>query len=340
MPEAKTSVLVGTASWTDPTLIKSRRFYPKGCSSADARLRYYASKFPLVEVNSSYYALPSVENSKVWLQRTPSDFTFNVKAFRLFTGHQTNVDALPPPVRLRLPAAISAKKTVYYKDVPNELIELLWLFFIEALEPLQQAGKLGLVHFQFAPWLTYSSASREHVGECVRRLSGYTLSAEFRHQTWFSDLHREHTLRFERALNLVHTVVDAPQGFANSVAAHWDVTHPSLALVRLHGRNAATWNSKSNLASDRFNYDYSDSELEVLAGSINDLAGRVDRVHVIFNNNYEDQGQRNASTLARLLGPLESLSPRGIKRVNLAGAVTTAPTSTLDKGEDQENGQH
>ena len=301
MGEEKRFVSVGTASWTDPTLIKSRKFYPKGCSSADGRLRYYASKFPLVEVNSSYYALPSVDNSKVWSERTPSGFTFNVKAFRLFTGHQTSVDALPPPVRVRLPAAISAKKAVYYKDLPIELIDLLWLFFTEALEPLRQAGKLGLVHFQFAPWLTYSSASRKHVEECAARLSEYTLSVEFRHQTWFSDSHREHTLRFERELNLVHTVVDAPQGFANSVAAHWDVSHPALALVRLHGRNAATWNTTSNVASDRFNYDYSDSELASLAQSIDDLAGRVARVHVIFNNNYEDQGQRNASTLLRLL---------------------------------------
>ncbi len=300
MPKAN-PVLVGTASWTDPTLIKSRRFYPKGCSSADERLRYYASRFSLVEVNSSYYALPSVENSKVWVERTPSDFTFNVKAFRLFTGHQTTVDALPPPVRLRLPAAILAKKAVYYKDVPPELIDLLWLYFIEAIEPLRQAGKLGLVHFQFAPWLTYSSASRQHVEECAQRLSNYTLSVEFRHETWFSEVHRDHTLRFERALKVVHTVVDAPQGFANSVGAHWGVAHPGFALVRLHGRNAATWNTRSNVASDRFNYDYSDSELALLAGSIKDLAGHVGCVHVIFNNNYEDQGQRNASTLVRLL---------------------------------------
>ena len=299
--ESKASILVGTASWTDPTLIKSRRFYPKGCSSADSRLRYYASQFPLVEVNSSYYALPSVENSKLWAERTPADFTFNVKAFRLFTGHQTSVDALPPPVRDRLPAAVSAKKSIHYADVPAGTLDLLWQFFIEALEPLRQAGKLGLVHLQFAPWLTYTAASRRHVIECAQRLSGFTLSVEFRHQTWFSEVHRDYTLRFERELALVHTVVDAPQGFVNSVAAHWNVTHPEFALVRLHGRNAATWNSRSNVASDRFNYDYPESELSVFASSIRDLASRGPRVHVIFNNNHEDQGQRNAATLVRLL---------------------------------------
>ena len=278
-------------------MIKSRRFYPKGCSSADARLRFYSSQFPLVEVNSSYYALPSVENSKVWVERTPDNFTFNVKAFRLFTGHQTSVDALPPPVR----NGLSGKKTIHYQDVPGGMLDLLWQFFIEALEPLREAGKLGLVHFQFAPWLTYSRASRRHVAECVQRLSGYALSAEFRHQTWFNDVHRKYMLQFEREHGLVHTVVDAPQGFVNTVAAHWEITHPSFALVRLHGRNAATWNLKSAVASDRFNYDYSEPELAVLAASINELAAGVERVHVIFNNNYEDQGQRNASTLFRLL---------------------------------------
>ena len=307
MNEAGNHVLVGTASWTDPTLIKSRRFYPKGCSTAAGRLRYYASQFPLVEVNSSYYALPTIENSRVWAERTPSDFVFNVKAFRLFTGHQTSLDVLPPPIRERLPAALSGRKSIHYKDVPGELIEPLWTFFIAALEPLHEVGKLGLVHFQFAPWLTYSPASRDHVVECAQRLSGYTLSVEFRHQTWFSDKHRDYTLRFQREHRLVHTVVDAPQGFANSVAAHWDVTHPDFALVRLHGRNAATWNVKSAVASARFNYDYSDSELTTLASSIDELSNRVARVHVIFNNNYEDQGQRNAATLRRLLG----LKPAG-----------------------------
>ena len=83
------STFVGTGSWTDPTLIKSKRFYPPGCSSAEARLRFYASQFPIVEVDSSYYAMPNGSNSVLWVERTPASFTFNIKAFRLFTGHQT-----------------------------------------------------------------------------------------------------------------------------------------------------------------------------------------------------------------------------------------------------------
>ncbi|MGH6610867.1 MAG: DUF72 domain-containing protein [Burkholderiaceae bacterium] len=282
-------------------MIKSGRFYPKGCNSADKRLRYYAENFPLVEVSSSYYGLPSVANSELWAQRTPSGFTFNIKAFRLFTGHKTEVRVLPPPVRDHLPPVLSAKKSIGYRDVPEELLDLLWQFFIDALQPLQQAGKLGLVHFQFTPSLTYSEDALEYVTECRRRMSKFAMSTEFRHYSWLSREHCKRTLEFEREHDLVHTVVDAPQGFANTVRACWEVTHPGVALVRLHGRNKATWNSRSGSASDRFNYDYSDDELGELTAPIEMVAGQAPTVHVIFNNNYEDQGQRNAQTLTRLL---------------------------------------
>jgi uncharacterized protein YecE (DUF72 family) len=87
------TIAVGTASWTDPTLIASKRFYPPGCTSAEARLRFYATQFPLVEVDSSYYAMPSGSNSVIWVERTPEHFTFNIKAFRLFTGHHGSDEA-------------------------------------------------------------------------------------------------------------------------------------------------------------------------------------------------------------------------------------------------------
>ena len=111
------TIAVGTASWTDPTLIASKRFYPNGCTSAEARLRFYASQFPLVEVDSSYYAMPSASNSVLWVERTPPHFTFNIKAFRLFTGHQTDRTKLPKDIQAALPP--SDKKNLYYKDTPG-----------------------------------------------------------------------------------------------------------------------------------------------------------------------------------------------------------------------------
>ena len=296
-------VLVGTASWTDKTLIACGRFYPPGTKSAEARLRFYASRFPLVEVDSSYYAMPSPATAQLWAERTPNDFTMNVKAFRIFTGHQTSPIVLHKDIRAALPA--SAKANLYYKDVAPELRDELWRRFTLALQPLRAAGKLGLVHFQYPPWLVCNAAGRAHVAHCVERMAGHTLSIEFRHQSWFTEGQAEPTLAFERELGVVHTVVDGPQGFTNSVPAIWAVTHPAFALQRLHGRNIGTWNVKgATAASDRFNYDYPDEELGELAVPVRRLSHAALKTHVVFNNNMEDQGQRNAATLARLIAAL------------------------------------
>ena len=102
---------------------------------------------------------------------------------------------------------------------------------------------------------------------------------------------------------MVHTVVDGPQGFDNSVPAIWETTHPELAILRLHGRNQETWNQKGQTASsDRFNYDYAEAELAGLVNPILELATKVGIFQVVFNNNMEDQGQRNARTLMEILG--------------------------------------
>lgn len=295
------SIFVGTASWTDPTLIKSKRFYPPGCSSAEARLRFYASQFPIVEVDSSYYAMPSGSNSVLWVERTPADFTFNIKAFRLFTGHQTARDMFPKDMQAALPQ--NGKKNLYYKDVPDDIRAELWRRYLEAIEPLRAAGKLGAVHFQFAPWVTTAPKDMAHVAHCADVMTGYTMAVEFRNKSWFDEKHAPSTLALERERGLVNVIVDEPQGSGNSVPSVWEATNDRLALVRLHGRNHATWNIKdATSASDRFNYDYNDEELAGLADEIRRVAALVARTHVIFNNNYADQGQRNARTLMGLLG--------------------------------------
>lgn len=295
-------IQVGTASWTDKTLIGSKRFYPKGCTSAEDRLRYYASQFPMVEVDSSYYALPSARNAELWAERTPPGFRFNVKAFRILTGHQTPAQALPRDVAEALQDHFAQKKNIYYKDLPDAIRQDLWARFERGIRPLAEAGKLMAVHFQFPPWVVPSRDWHAHIEECADRMAGYQLASEFRQQTWFDDEHREATLAFERDLGFAHVVVDAPQGFKNSVPQVWQVASPKLAIVRLHGRNVETWNVKGATgASDRFNYDYSNAELEDLATRIKALAAKVELVQVIFNNNYEDQGQRNARTLQQLL---------------------------------------
>lgn len=293
-------ILIGTASWTDPSLIKTKRFYPPGCTSAEARLRYYASQFPLVEVDSSYYAMPSVSNSHLWVERTPDDFTFNVKAFRALTQHQTPIKAFPRALADALP---KGKANVYARDLPAEIVDELWGQFMAAVGPLAEAGKLGALHFQFPPWFTAKQESYDYLEEVRDRLSRFTVAIEFRHKSWFTPERREAMLAFLRQHRFVNVTVDEPQGATNSVPQIWDVTNDELALVRVHGRNEATWNIKgATAASDRFNYDYSDEELTDLAGPIQRVAGQARTTHVVFNNNYEDQGVRNAKTLMLITG--------------------------------------
>src|SRR6266487_4975264 len=107
------SILIGTSSWTDPTLVKDGNFYPSGTKSAEARLRFYASKFPLVEVDSTYYFPPSERNAELWIERTPPDFTFNIKAYSLLTNHPTRPDSLYKDIRDALPKELAEKRNVY-----------------------------------------------------------------------------------------------------------------------------------------------------------------------------------------------------------------------------------
>ncbi len=323
-------VLVGTASWSDKSLIASKKFYPRGVSTPESRLRFYATKFPLVEVDTSYYAIPLAQTSQNWADRTPAHFTLNMKAFRLFTGHATSAKVLPADLRAELPTF--DKPSFYFKDVPRDLRESIWQRFKASLEPLRLAGKLGMVHFQFAPWLVRNRDGHAHVAHCVEMMKEYTVSVEFRNKTWFDEAHLGQTLRFERELNVVHTVVDGPQGFHNSVSPVWESTHIDFALVRMHGRNHETWNIKgATMASERFDYDYADTELDAIAARVERLAPEAFTTHVVMNNNNEDQGQRNAATLMRILE--RRRAARVPRLVAARGMAALAGDEAIEKSE-------
>ncbi len=295
------TILIGTTSWTDKTLIESGLFYPGTAKTPEARLRYYANRFPIVEVDSSYYGMPSEHNSRLWVERTPEAFVFDIKAFRLFTGHQTSPTALPADIRKALGTVDN--KNIYYRDVPQDTREELWRRFRLSLDPLQQAGKLGVVVFQFPPWFVFKRTNLAHILECAEQLHGLPIAVEFRNKTWFGERHRDEVLAFERENGLAHVVVDEPQGFASSILAVWDATSPEVAVVRLHGRNGETWMKKGLTAAERFNYLYRESELREFVTPIEALATRAARVHVLFNNCYRDYAQRNAAHLRRLFDP-------------------------------------
>ncbi|MBS2040424.1 DUF72 domain-containing protein [bacterium] len=293
-------ILVGTASWADKSLVDSGKFYPPEVKNAEERLRYYAGHFPLVEVDSSYYALPSPTVAQAWAERTPEGFVFNVKAFRLFTGHQALPKVLPKDLREALGA--EPNKNIYLRDLPAEIREELWQRMREAIQPLKDAGKFGCWHFQFAPWLAFHPENRALLEDCRRQLADDQLAVEFRNHSWYEQKHQRYTLDFLSELRASHVVVDAPRGVKPEIPTVWAVTDARLALLRLHGRNAETWNKKGlKTSSERFNYDYSDEELGELLPGLRQLNEQASQVDVLFNNNHEDQGQRNAASLSRML---------------------------------------
>jgi uncharacterized protein YecE (DUF72 family) len=289
-------VRVGTASWTDRTLIASG-WYPPEADSPERRLRYYARLFPLVEVDSSYYALPARQTAAMWAERTPAGFTFNVKAFSLFTQHPTPVAALPTDLRPAVER--TGKDRVYLKDVDPAVTEEAWDRFLAALDPLAEAGKLGAILLQFPPWFPISRAHKDYLLACAQRVAPRRVCVEFRNRTWMTEANQAETLQLLAGHQVPYVCVDMPQGYRDSIPPVLAAT-ADLAVVRLHG-HSTKWESKD--IHERFGYRYSQQELAGWAPKIAVLADEAGDTHVLFNNCYRDYAQTNAQQLATLLKP-------------------------------------
>jgi uncharacterized protein YecE (DUF72 family) len=195
-------VLIGISSWTEPTLIKRGDFYPRGTSTAEDRLKFYATQFPIVEVDSSYYFPPSERNSALWSERTPTRFVFNVKAYSLLTNHPTKVESLYKDVREALPKELAEKRNVYREKLPPELVDEVWQRFADALMPLHSAGKLGAVLFQFPQWFVIARRNKDYILECKKRLPDFHIAVELRHKSWMEGRNQEETLSFREENDL------------------------------------------------------------------------------------------------------------------------------------------
>jgi uncharacterized protein YecE (DUF72 family) len=292
-------VLTGTASWTDPTLLATD-WYPKTADTAEERLRYYSSRFPLVEVDSTYYSLPAERTAELWSERTPDDFTFDIKAFRLFTGHSTPLRALPRALRDELPASVADKETVYQDDLPQDIVDDIWERFRQALMPVHHAGKLGAVFLQYPKWFFFSPKNLEKIAHARERLPDYAVAVEFRQPSWMSERNAEQTLHFLREHSIAYTSVDEPQGTSASVPPVAAATSDT-AVVRFHGRRQETWDKRGVGVEERFKYLYADDELKEWVPKIRRLEEETREVHALMNNCYADFGVRNAEQLGLLL---------------------------------------
>jgi uncharacterized protein YecE (DUF72 family) len=285
------TIEVGTASWTDKTLIDSG-WYPQTADNPEKRLAYYARQFPLVEVDSTYYGPPNEQTTRLWAERTPAHFTFNIKAFSLLTGHPTKVSALYKDLRPE-----TEKTNIYPGDLPPQSYEEVWTRFLSALDPLVQAKKLGTLLFQFPPWFGIRKSNKEYMLEVAARCKPLRPVFELRNASWFDGANRNETLDWLRAHRLPFVCVDMPQGHKSSIPPVLTAT-ADIATVRFHG-HSDKWTSKD--IHEKFGYRYSGAELQEWAPKLQALAADAETTHVLMNNCYTDYAQRNGAELMKLL---------------------------------------
>ena len=294
-------IALGVAGWTDPTLLAPGVFYPRDCTTREQRLRHYASRFPMVEVDATYYTLPTRSMAAAWTARTPADFRMDVKAHALMTGHPTDIRRLPEWLRRELPKAPNGDARIYSRDVDRSVLDEVWARFRAALDPLRAAGKLGAVMLQFPRWFKPTRESADALVRARELLGDDMATVEFRHRDWMEGRIAERTLSLLRELRLAYVIVDAPPGMESSMPPRVAITDPRFTVFRLHGRRIATWEAKNDPVTERYRYLYDELQLRKWAPAVREVALQVPRVHMTFNNNFANYATTNAIEMAGIL---------------------------------------
>jgi uncharacterized protein YecE (DUF72 family) len=274
-----TAIRIGTCSWADEAL--SKYFYPPKLPAKE-RLVYYAQHFDTVEVDSTYYRLPDESTVQGWADRTPDGFTMHIKAFGLMTRHPVKAEVLPEDLRAAMPVDERGR----VDRPPRELRGEVFRRFLATLEPLRAAGKLGGILFQLPSYVVFKDRSFEYLEWARELLGGDAMLVEFRHRSWLEEENVAESLSFLERIGAAYVTVDAPKSESakNLVPTVPAVTN-GIAYVRFHGRNLATWNKRGGSAAERFDYLYSDEELEEWVPTLRELAGEARQAYAFFNNN-------------------------------------------------------
>ena len=273
---------------------------------AGERLAWYAQHFEMVEVNSTFYAAPDARMVERWCRSTPDGFTFNVKLHQLLSRHSTNVKLLPPA--LQRGAVIDAKgKVKLTPEIERAMIEQ----FQHSIEILRGSGKLGALLLQLSPAFSPKAHKLSELDEVLGAFGQDRMAIELRNRNWAEGEQLKGTLDFLRAHSAAFVLVDAPaeKHFTIMPPDLNEITNPELAYLRLHGRDARAYTTGKTVAS-RFNYDYSDGEIEEVAQRARTLAREAKKVHVVFNNNALDYAPHAASRMRVALGQMIAAPPR------------------------------
>lgn len=289
-------IRIGTASWTDPEFIKAGWYPDDVKNDAEGRLRYYAEHFPMVEVNATFYALPRIATVQAWADRTPDRFRFHVKAHQVISGHASDPARLPEPLR-DLP--YDADRRGRIRRPSREMRDAVIDSMVEAIAPL--GDKLGAVLLQLPPHVACTDDTRAEIGRIVERLQPLRTAVEFRHVSWADPGNREAAAEMLAERDAAWVCVDAPRiDVPSAMPPIVEVTCPELAYLRLHGRNANTWQGSRTVA-ERFDWQYSDEELGEWIGPVIEMAERAQEVAVVFNNNHGDFALRSAARFGEML---------------------------------------
>jgi uncharacterized protein YecE (DUF72 family) len=266
-------IQIGLAGWGD-----HEELYP-GSKEKRNKLKTYSTHFPIVEVDSSFYAIQPVKNYVKWIEETPSDFGFIIKAYQGMTGH------------LRGNNPFGNQKEMYDQ-------------FKESIRPVMDSGKLKAVLFQYPPWFGCTRENVSILRSSKAAMGDIPVALEFRNQTWFSPEMKDRTLAFMEKEGWIHSICDEPQAGIGSVPVVLHPTDRRLTIVRLHGRNAAGWvnNGESNWRDVRYLYRYNQSELLEWKNMLELLEKQTEEICVIFNNNSGGDAAANAKEMMGLLG--------------------------------------
>ncbi len=294
---------VGTASFTEAGLMGT--FYPEGMKPAE-RLSFYARHFNVVEIDSSFYGLPSERNSYLYAERTPKDFRIHFKAFGMLTRHPVDVARLGQALAAHLPRDFADRRV---SDPPPDMLDKAFQMFSSALMPLKLAGKLGVVLFQYPPYFAKNEDNMGYILECKERLPEMRLAIEFRHGSWLREDEADDTLAFLRENDLPYVCVDEPEFESGATVPPVAEATSSLAYVRFHGRNTDTWFKKGITVSERFDYLYSEDELREWVPRIGRLGETADEIHLLFNNCRRTYPVQNARDIAKMIGALKDKDP-------------------------------
>lgn len=292
-------VYVGTCSWADPNFVKEGDFYPKAVRGDPAgRLRYYATVFPTVEVDATFHALQPPDRADKWVAWTPEGFIFNVKAFALFTWHETDPRRLPPGLLALLPEPLRAAAAADARALPEELLHAVWDYFAEFVGRLARAGRLGHVLFQFPKGRGYTPELFRHLDRWEPYLRRWPVAVEVRHRGWLEGRAREELMAYLREHGYAYVIPDMIQQAylpppEVAITAPWTV-------VRFHGRNPAMLERRAP-TNRVYDYSYSADELRPWAATVRAVSGQVERAYLLFNNHYRGQSARNAQEFAGML---------------------------------------